>query len=309
MAEQSLATVGEYISLRQLPVIDERLRELKDKWLQKAADAKSLAATDENLKEVKALRADMRKEYAEVDSVFKQIKKVYMGPWEELEKTYRECVKGPFEEADAAYKGAVDDITAERVKKLKKDLFKYFEEYRESLGLDSKIADPNKSGIKVNSSDTLASLKKRAKEFLDGIDSDLRMIDTLEDRDEIMVEYRESLNVSDAVTKVNARHKAAEELRIAREQEEAERAEAEAARLAAEALASDGINTDVSDVEEEAEVLTPPIAEAIPEEQPAVQTASDKVYFTAFRVSGTIEMLKELKAFLVNGGYQFESIE
>lgn len=303
-----LINAGEYIVLKQLPVIDERLREVKEKWELIAHDAETLVATDENFKEVKAMRASMRKEFSAVDSAYKQIKKSYMEPWEALDKTYKECIKEPYERADASLKSKVDAIADERIIQKKKELFKYYEEYRQSLGLDAEIARPDRSGIKVGLSDTMKSLKEQAKEFLDGIDSDIKMIDTLEDRDEIYVEYRMSLNVTDAVTKVNERHKAAEELKRRREAELAEQEARQKANEIAE-RSSEGSYETQEEAQKEEEVLGAPEAKVAPETQETVTAAQDKVYVTAFRVAGTLDMLKELKAFLENGGYQYESLK
>ena len=317
MAEKGLTKATEYISLKQLPVIDERLREVKEKWELVAQDAETLVATDDNFKEVKAMRANMRKEFSDVDSVYKKIKKAYMEPWEALDKTYRECIKDPFDRADASLKGKIDSISAERIAQKTDELFKYYEEYRQSLGLDAELAKASRAGIKIGLSDSMKSLKDQAKKFLDGIDSDIKMIDTLEDRDEIYVEYRMSLNVSDAVTKVNERHRLAEEQRRRREAEEAERANAEKARAAVEALVGDdGENATVGECvveKEEDEPLVAPTAKAPAEDQEAVSdeihVSAVKVYSTAFRVSGTLDMLRKLKAFLEDGGYQYESLK
>jgi len=305
MSNKELATVGEYITLKQLPVIDERLREVKDKWELTAQDAESLVATDENFKEVKAIRANIRKEYAEVESIYKRIKKAYMEPWDALDKTYRECIKEPFDRADASLKKKVDEISDERIIQKKKELFKYYDEYRQSLGLDAELAKPDRSGIKVGLSDSMKSLKDRAKAFLDGIDSDIKMIDTLEDRDEIYVEYRMSLNVTDAVTRVNERHRLAEEQKLKREAEEAKREAYQKAREAVEGPPEE-VYVAQEEAEEEDEPLTAPTAEATQEAQ---EKPAEKTYVTAFRVAGTLEMLKELKAFLEDGGYQYESLK
>lgn len=311
MENKNLVAVGEYITLKQLPVIDERLREVKEKWELVAKDAETLVATDENFKEVKSMRANIRKEYAELDSAYKKIKKAYMEPWDALDRTYKECIKDPYERADASLKSKVDSISDERILQKKKELFSYYEEYRQSLGLDANIANAERSGIKVGLSDSMKSLKDRARAFLDGIDSDIKMIDTLEDRDEIYVEYRMSLNVTDAVTKVNERHRLADEERRRREAELFKQEERRKAREIAEATGEpveDQYSGSDGAVEED-EPLQAPVAESFAEDASEATGTKEKVYVTAFRVSGTLGMLKELKAFLENGGYQYESLK
>lgn len=288
--EESLVKVDEIISLEQLPVISERLHEVKEKWEGIAKYAESLAVTDEDFKEAKKIRADIRKEFAEIDGAYKRIKKAYMQPWEVLDATYRECVKEPFERSDSSLKSKVEEIANNRKIAMENQLLNYFEEYRQSLGLDSSIAGYMRSGIEIGLSDSMKSLKKRAKDFLDGIDRDLKMIDTLENRDEVYVEYRMSLDVVNAVRIVNDRHRQAEEARRLRESEE----ESKKIREQKEA--------EINQVIEE-EVLNAPVVEDVQEEP------EEKMLCTAFRVYGTLGMLKELKAFLVDNGYQFENLE
>ena len=169
----------------------------------------------------------------------------------------------------------------------------YWEEYRQSLGLDTAIADPRRSGIKVGLTVSMKSLKMQAREYLDRIDGDLKMIDTLDNADEVLAEYRVLLNVTEAVRVVADRNKRVEDERIRRLAEE----ESRRAREAAEKAVDEAIK--------ENEVAVTPTVSMAPEEQ---EEAQEKILTTAFKVSGTLTMLKELKAFLVNGGYKFESI-
>ena len=63
------------------------------------------------------------------------------------------------------------------------------------------------SKINVTLSASLKSLKEQAKLFIDTVEGDLRLIDTQEYKTEILVEYKKSLDVSDAITTVVDRHK------------------------------------------------------------------------------------------------------
>ena len=56
-------------------------------------------------------------------------------------------------------------------------------------------------------------------EFIDKIADDLNLIDTQEHKAEILVEYKQSLNVSNAITTVNNRFKAIEEEKAKQEKE------------------------------------------------------------------------------------------
>lgn len=305
MEEKNLIAVGEYITLKQLPVIEDTLAELHTELQDELNVVKSLAPTEENYKELKKVRADWNKKIDVLEKLRKKIKA-------EIEAPYKQFEKGPYaalitEMRDAV--GTLDDgiKDVENVLKTdkKKKLFEYYEQYRQSLGLDANLADARRSNITVGLSDTLKSLKMQAKEYLDRIDGDLKMIDTLEDRDEIYVEYRQRLNVTEAVRIVNERHRMAEEERRRREAEEDARKARE--EHEAEVDAAIAQNEAVLSVQQEDEGLSAPVAQIAPEEP---ETApEEKIYVTAFRVAGTLGMLKELKAFLENNGYRYESLK
>ena len=161
----------------------------------------------------------------------------------------------------------------------------YFNEYLESAGID--FVTFEQANINVTLSATMKSLKEQAKSFIDKISDDLALIDTQEHKAEIMVEYKKTLNVSAAITGVNARFKAIEDEK--RRIEEAEE------RRAAEEQHIAEITSALPEPEPEPEII-PPV-----EEQP-----QEKVYTLRFTVTGTKDKLRELKAFLDNGGYKYE---
>ena len=57
----------------------------------------------------------------------------------------------------------------------------------------------------------MKSLKEQAKAFVDKIADDLNLIETQEHKAEILVEYKQTLNVSQAITTVTNRFKDIEE--------------------------------------------------------------------------------------------------
>ena len=95
----------------------------------------------------------------------------------------------------------------------------YFNEYLSSKGIDFvKFEDAN---IKVNKSSSDKSLNAQAKAFIDRINDDLQLIYTQEYSEEILVEYKHTLNASAAIMSVSERHKAIEAERERRAQAEA----------------------------------------------------------------------------------------
>ena len=141
--------------------------------------------------------------------------------------------------------------------------------------------------------DSVKKLKERAKEIVDLVAKDVDAIRGMDHADEILVEYKQDFILSSAIARVAARHKAIEAEKAA----EAERLEKAVVRQrTAEA---------VQQVEqEEMQVTSPVVTAPVTIETPAPA----KRYRTGFYVYGTLEDLKKLKAFLTEGGYEYEQL-
>lgn len=292
------------IIVRQLPVIEDQLLQVKASIESRVSEALSLACTEDTYKAVKKARSELNKEYTELERRRKEVKASILAPYEQFEKLYKECAGDIYTQADSQLKARISEVEEGLKQQRLDELLAYFEEYRQSLGLDPDLATLSASGIKVTLSDSKKALKTKAKEFLDRVAGDLELIETQELKEEILVEYRRTLNISAAVTTVNNRHKAME----------AERQRREAAMAARTALGNSSAK--VEEVVRETAPkpgLMPPV-EAPAEDAPQVEDvspagqATEKLYSTAFRVTDTLDKLKALKKFLVDGGYTYEQL-
>ena len=111
------------------------------------------------------------------------------------------------------------------------------------------------AGINVTLSASIKSLKEQAKSFIDRITDDLALIDTQEHKAEIMVEYKKTLNCSQAITTVTSRLKAIEE----QKQREIERQQ----RIEEEKKVVEKVEIIVPVVEE----IKPPVEEIVPAQE------------------------------------------
>lgn len=270
----------ELIIVKQLPVIEENLKALKAEVEAKANRAKSLVVTEESVKEVKGIRADLNKEFAELENQRKLVKAKVLEPYEAFEKVYKECVADSYKAADKTLKDKVDEVEDSLRKEKESAVVSYFNEYRDSLGID--FVDFNKIGITITLSASLKSLKDQAKAFLDKVCDDLELIKTQEYQDEILVEYRSNLNVSQAITTVANRKKALHEM----EERKQKQAEAELVQ-----------QQKVEEIDKIVE-LAAPVAESVIEE---------KKFKATFEVKGTIDQLKGLKAYMEREGIEYVS--
>lgn len=277
---------NEIIVVKQLPVIVEQLAQVKEAVIARVETATSLVCTDETVKEVKKARAELNSEFKQWEEKRKEVKTAVMTPYEKFEAVYKDCVSDTYKKADAELKAKIEGVEKELKQKKADEVKEYFNEYRESAGID--FVTFEQANINVTISASMKSLKEQAKSFIDKIGDDLALIDTQEHKAEIMVEYKKTLNISAAITGVNARFKAIEdEKRCIEEAEE---------RRAAEEQHIAEITSALPEPEPEPAPVMPPI-----EEQP-----EEKEYTLRFKVTATKDKLRELKAFLDNGGYKYE---
>ena len=275
----------EIIVVKQLPIIVEQLAQVKEQVIQRVELATSLVCTDETVKEVKKARAELNNEFKAWEEKRKEVKTAVMTPYEKFEAVYKDCVSDTYKKADADLKAKIDGVEKELKNKKTAEVKEYFDEYLESKGID--FVTFEQANVNVTLSATMKSLKEQAKAFVDKLGDDLALIDTQEHKAEIMVEYKKTLNVSAAITGVNARFKAIED-------EKRRIEEAEERRVAEEQHIAE-ITSMMPEPEPEPEII-PPV-----EEKP-----QEKEYTLRFTVTGTKDKLRELKAFLDNGGYKYE---
>lgn len=277
---------NEIIKVIQLPVIIEQLHEVKAEVTAKVEQALSLVCTDETVKDVKKVRSELNKELKDYEERRKAVKTAIMKPYNDFEEIYKDCISDTYKKADAELKNKIDSVENELKEQKKAEVKGYFDEYLQSKGID--FVTFENAHINVTLSASMKSLKEQAKAFVDKIVDDIILLrlNTQEHKDEIFYEYKQSLNVSNAIATVTNRYKAIEEAKAREEERKArEQAEAEA----------------VAKVESVVEAVAPPTVEPI-----APPVEEEKIYTLKFTVRGTMPQLKAIKEFLNNGGYDYE---
>lgn len=272
------------IQVKQLPIIVEQLHEVKAEVTAKVEQALSLVCTEDTVKDVKKVRSKLNKELKDYEERRKAVKKAIMTPYEQFETVYKDCISDTYKKADTELKDKIDNVENELKEQKKAEVKGYFDEYLQSKGID--FVTFENAHINVTLSASMKSLKEQAKAFVDKIVDDLNVINTQEHKDDILYEYKASLNVSAAITTVTNRYKAIEATK-AREEERKAREQAEAESAAK--------------VEEVVEAVVPPTVEPI-----APPVEEEKTYTLKFTVRGTMPRLKALKEFMNNGGYDYE---
>lgn len=273
------------VVVKQLPVIEEHLKTIKQVAEAKVADALSLACTEENLVAVKEARAALRKDFQQLEDTRKMVKDAVLAPYNDFEESYKKYVTNVFTPADAELKARIDEVETTLKDEKKAKVAAYFNEYLKSKSIDFVTFEDTHINVTRSASDK--KLKEQAKAFVDRICEDLNLIETQEHKDEILYEYKKTLNVSSAITSVVERYKALEE---AKAREAALKEQREAQQKAAEK------------VEAVAEALAPPTVE-----EPAV-TPVKRYSATFMAVADSLDKLKRLTNFMEKEGIEYEQL-
>ena len=270
------------MKVTQLPVIEEHLRSRKEQTEQRVAEAMSLVCTDETLTSVKNIRAEMNREFADAETQRKAIKAAIMEKYDSFESVYRECIADPYKRADADLKAKIDATESEIKSRCEEMLLGYFRELCAVNEID--FLSFGQTGVKVDMASARAKTPKKLMEQIklkvDGVAQDMKTIGTMgENAPEIMVEYKNNLDLSLAISVVNERHRRAEEEREAVKRHTV----SPAARAAGDTVAA--------------------APQVVPKR---VEQAAVEHLTVSFRVTDTRERLRLLKQFLVSNGYQYE---
>lgn len=285
------------IVVKQLPQIEEHLKELSIDIDKKVENAKSLICTEENVKTIKQVRADLNKEFKEVEQQRKMVKEQILAPYMQFEEIYKTYISDKYKGADSDLKTKIDTTENELRARKEQETRDYFEEYKQSLSIDFiKFEDAK---IKAGLADSKTSLKKQAKDFIDRVNADLATIMLQEHKEEILVEYNQNGYVlSTAISTVINRTKAVEEAK--RKQEELKQKQLEEAQR----IADENIKAQTEATKQALENFRVPEQEVL--QAPIIEEKQEEILTLRFTVKGTRTKLKALKEFLVNGGYEYE---
>ena len=270
--------------IKSVGEIESNMKEVKGYVEELNNYYKNITFTEETIKEAKEEKAKVNKFKGQVADYRKNIVAEYNKPIKTFEETARETEKLLTETYNTINKQVVS-YEDEQKRKKEQQIKDYFEEYKTANNIDFITYEQAKINVTLNAS--LKNLKEQAKIFIDKIADDLRLIETQECKEEILVEYKQNLNVSRAIQEVANRHKLLEEEK--RKQEE----------KVVTIVSNENHEITKESHEKLEQVFNKPLER--PEEQ-----KQEPILTLKFTVRGTRTKLKELKNFLIQGGYDYE---
>ncbi len=211
---------SELIQVIQPPEIAEHLIAIKQKWQRSAEEALAMVCTADTIKTVKAKRAELEKEFTDLEERRKAVKAALLLPYEEvLLPIYRECVLDLHDSAKSAYDNKINAVESEIKRLCEEGLRRYFDELCAIHHLE--WLPYEQAGIKVDLSSAKAKtptkLRRQLEDFVSQVSASVDQINLLEDADEVMVEYQKTLDIVKAMGDVRDRRRRAEEQRTMRE--------------------------------------------------------------------------------------------
>lgn len=270
----------ELMVVTQLPIIEEKLKSLSEEIDKKVESAKSLVCTEENVKTIKQVRADLNKEYRDVEGQRKRIKEQVLAPYMQFEEVYKQYISDKYKSADIDLKQKIDAVENELKTQKEQEIKDYFEELKIANNID--FINYEQAKINVTLTASKKSLREQVENFINKISDDLKLIETQENKAEILVEYKKDLNVSKAITEVVNRK---EELMKLQQQEVEKSLQEEKNKL------QENLNN---------------LANANIQENDINEKYQEKIYTITFTVTGTAPRLKQLKDYMIREGLQYE---
>lgn len=284
----------------QLPKITERIKEVGgelDKRL-KSLHLDTIECNEENRKELKNLRADVKAELQIYEEQRKMIKQKITEPYEIFNKTYEQEIKVKFQQADLILKTKIDEVEGGIKNRIEQLAREFFEEYKKSKStIEENYLNFNELNLKLGLSDLTEKglLVKKVKdtiiEKVDNVERDINTIRSMDNSDEILVEYLKNKNLSLAIKEVNDRHFILEQVKRDYDIEREEKVQEEQV------------------VEKVDEVLQAPVEEqtTIDDFEEPVQTKAELLE-AKFKVVTTRENLEYLVKIMKERGMAYESI-
>ena len=176
------------IIVKQLPEFEEHLHLIKEEAEKRVADAMQMVVSEETVKTVKKVRAELNSEFSALEQSRIAAKKAVMEPYEKLEAIYKTCVTDVYGPANEQLGSKIADVE-NGLKEVKKEKVKaYFEECCVAANID--WLKYEQAEITVTLSASEKSLKEKAKSFVSRISSEIGLIETQEHADEIIDVYK-----------------------------------------------------------------------------------------------------------------------
>lgn len=193
------------IELTQKPVIKHDLISVGQNVTNRieALNIENLVATNDTIKSMKSLRAELNKEAKEFEAQRRAVKEAVNTPYSEFEAIYKEEVISKYNGAIEILKDKIGSFETKIKEEKQANIERYFTELCQVEKIDFlKFGQLN---LDINLSTSEKKYKEQCNEFVLKVQDDIKLIESEEFQAEIMTEYKSTLNASRAITTVKER--------------------------------------------------------------------------------------------------------
>jgi hypothetical protein len=209
--------INEIMKIEQMPIVFEQLEKIGALIEESTKDLDKLECTEENKQEVKKRRTEINNTLKVLEDRRKEIKTKLLEPYNVFNEKYENECKTKLENASNVLKEKIDTIESEQLKEKEQELREFAEQHIIANNIQDIITFED-IGLNITLSASIKSLKEQILDFINKIVSDLKLIEMEEYKDEILLEYNETLDFAKSKMLVVERHKQLEELK--KQQEE-----------------------------------------------------------------------------------------
>lgn len=276
---------NEIIVLEQLPIIKTHLEQLSAQIKEKVDSAMNLICTEDTVKDVKQIRANLTKEFNELENQRKQVKNAIMEKYNAFEEIYKENISELYKKADSDLKNKIDKVENELKLEKENELREFAEQWFTYHAIKD-IVKFEDIGLNITLSASMKSLKEQVTSFCERISNDIKLIELEEYKDEIMIEYKNNLDFAKSKMMIIERHKQLEEMK--RREEELQLQKEQEQKV-------------IEKVEEVVEEIKAPV-----EIETTTIEDTEEQFIVTFTVKSSKTKLKLLKEFMKKEGIDYE---
>lgn len=297
MAQQ--ISINDLPEVVQNPIIEySKLQEISEKVKAEVESfgIDNIEATEENLSLMKKTRASLNNRFKEFEDRRKFIKSTVLKPYNDFEESYKTLISSVFSNAESSLKNNISAVESDILNEKIQGLKNYFNEVNDLDFVKFEYLD-----LKINRSTSDKSIQESIDSQLSNIKQDLVTINTLSNKDRVLVRYQMSRDLNASISAVNIEMEREKEIAEAKQKEIeriAQQKEQRKLREVAQQAEKEAQITEIPQATEEAqEVMQESVIEVI--EEP-------KTYRASFKVIATMQQLQELKEFMNLKGIRYE---
>lgn len=282
--------VSKAVVVTQKPIIAYTLlKQISDNVIAKieALGIDKLEANEDNLALIKRTRADLTKDFTELENQRKTVKDIVLNDYNIFEDDYKKLIANPFRDADAKLK-SLSAFVDDKILSLKIDgIVEYFKDINTFDFV--KFEDMS---LKIIKSKSDKVIKSEIDEYLANIKISISTIETLPNKERVLAKFQMHKDLNRAISETNLEVQREEQIKA--QNAERERIAAERKQQAEEQQKQRELQSQQQSEAIEVEAMET-VKQFIPEPE---QVVEDKIYETTFTVRGTIEQLSKLKQFM-----------